>query len=343
MKTNTLYYLVLCMPLLVGCNRLQTQQDTQSSQPLPVEVLTVSNASVADERTYVGEICPQAEYNIFYAPGGQLQRLYVHNGDRVMRGQLLAEVDSTQATAVYSAALAALHQAEDAYERVQSLWEDSLVSDMEWVDLQTKVERARQSVTAARKAVRDCRLTAPEAGLIDHLEANEGQQLLPGQTLCKLRDVREWEAQFSVPEQDISGITVGNPAQVLIAATDATCPARISSIGATANPVAHTYPVRVHITNATGTLLSGMSCRVRLTGQAQSHIVVVPGNSVQTTPEGPAVWVVPEGSDSVCHRPITIHRYVANGVEVSSGLSPGDRVVISGYHKLYQGAQVAVK
>ena len=337
------YIVILCcitMLALTACNRLQEKPAT-TQPPLPVEVLSIGHSADAGSRTYVGKLCPSAEYPLYYSIGGQLLHLHVESGETVRRGQAIADFDDTQARALYASAQAVLQQAEDGYRRMQPLREKGVVTEVQWVEMQTNLEKARQSAKAAAKSLGDCHLTAPQNGVIGSVDAHAGQHMLPGQTVCTLLDVNTLEAEFTVPEQDIRHISVGDTALVRINAIDSTCLAVVSSRNLTANPIAHTYTVRACLIDNTSNMSSlggSVSVQLALTTQQQDSRIIIPGRCVQTTPQGPMVWVVENGF--AYRRPIEIGRYVADGIEVISGLRPRDQIIISGYQKIYNGAPV---
>lgn len=337
------YMAIICciaMLALTACNRLQEKPAT-TQPPLPVEVLSVGHSADAGSRTYIGKICPAAEFPLYYAIGGQLLRLHVESGERVRRGQAIADFDDTQARALYASAEAVLQQAEDGYRRMQPLREKGVVTEVQWVEMQTNLEKARQSAKAAAKSLSDCHITAPQDGVIGSVDAHVGQHMLPGQSVCSLLDVNTLEAEFTVPEQDIRHISVGDTAVVRINALDSTFLAVVSSKNMTANPIAHTYTLRARLIKSTvaqSSLGGSVSVQLTLATPQQDNRIIIPGRCVHTTPSGPMVWVAENGF--AYRRPIEIGRYVADGVEVTSGLHTHDQIIISGYQKLYNGASV---
>lgn len=349
----TCYALLLGLLGLASCSKLEHK--TPKREVLRVEITRVGSQDEAVSHRYVGEVKAAAELPLCFPMGGEVKALYVHNGDRVQEGQLLAVVDSTQAHSLHQAALAVLQQAEDGYRRLQAVHEKGAVSDVQWVEMQTNLEKARQSEISARKALSDCHLYAPTTGVISGLDIHAGQQLMPGQTLCQLLNLNSFKVTFAVPEQDIADLTIGAHVRADVTAINACCEGKVSEINLSANPVAHTYTVTAQL-SAHQSLRPGMVAKVTLTTASPSNgknrhqtadssttynlqpRIVLPGRCIQTTPTGKTVWVVEDGK--AARRTITIGDYTASGVLVTSGLTPNDLVITTGYQKLYTGALI---
>ena len=147
---------------------------------------------------------------------------------------------------------------------------------------------------------------------------------------------------FSVPEQEISLIHVGDAVTATVPALDdREIALRISDKSLIANPLGHTYKVHASIVSGdVKGLLPDMVAKVNVKIGAAGGIVV-PTDCVQTMPEGTVVWVVVDGKAQ--HRQVVVGDFIKNGVVIKEGLSAGDIVVKAGQQKLYTDANVRVK
>lgn len=337
---NRFLAILLSALALVSCSKLH-KEEQRTVAPIPVKTLVVGFGSSASERSYVGEIEPLAEMPLSHQLGGQLTAICVKSGDRVSSGQLIATFDDTQARSLHEAAVATLRQAEDAYERLQAVHEGGGVSDVRWVQMQTDLEKAHQQEILTAKSLSDCRLTAPADGVVSELDVHVGQQLLPGQPVCKLLDVRHLQVRFSVPEQDVNRLHKGDTVSFTLSALpDRLFAAQITDKDVSAGALAHTYGVRAALLQTSSEVLPGMVARVLASGVGTEGIVV-PAASVQTTQRGLAVWVVRSGRAE--RIPVGDTEFVSDGVRVGEGLMPGDEVITAGYQKLFAGAEVVAE
>lgn len=341
---NMKHLVIVCLSAsLLICSCTGKEKHTSAwSDTINVETLVVGDGSTPTERNYVGDIGSQREVSLSFLLGGTLTKVAVKNGDHVNQGQLLATVDATTATSMHAAAVATLRQAEDGYRRLEGVYREGGVSEVKWVEMQTNLEKARQAEVSARKHLEDCSIRAPFSGVVSCSDRQVGQEMRPGETFARVIDLNRLLVKFSVPEQEISQIRVGDEATAEVSALgDTPLTLRITDKSLLANPLGHTYCVEASIVpgDVKG-LLPDMVAKVHVQLSAEGGIVV-PSDCLQTMPEGTVVWVVKGGKAD--HRLVAVGDFVRNGVVVKEGLAVGDTIVIAGQQKLYTGARVKMR
>ena len=328
--------MALVAALLCCCTKKES--DSKSLKPVSVRTVVVEQTTDAGTRTFLGEVEAVAGISLHHPLGGKLVALHVHNGHKVSQGQAVADLDDTQSRSMHEAALATLNQAEDGYQRLLQVHDNGGLSDAKWIEMQTNLEKARQQEIATRKSVEDCHLTAPIDGIVTEADVHVGQQLFPGQTICTVLSLNALQTVFTVPENDVSSFAIGDTVTLTLnALPDKTFRGIVTEKGLSAGMIAHTYRLKASILSPTKQILPGMITKVQTIKSFASGLVV-PAGCVQTTPEGPAVWIVRDGIAQ--RQQITTTQFVRDGVLVSKGLSVGDRVVVAGYQKLFNGAKV---
>ena len=275
--------------MLLSCGR-NSNVSSGWNDTLLVETLTVGDGSMPTERNYVGDIGSEQEVNLSFPLGGTLTKVAVKNGDYVVKGQLLAEVDATSATSIHATALATLRQAEDAHRRLEAVHREGGLSEVKWVEMETNLEKARQTEVSARKHMEECSLRAPFSGVVSCGSPLVGQEMHPGEPFARLLDMRRLRVQFSVPEQEISLIRVGDEASAEVSSIGKEkLTLRVSDKSLSANPLGHTYKVYASIVSGNvKNLLPDMVAKVHMKLNDQGGIVV-PSGCVQTMPEGTVV------------------------------------------------------
>lgn len=323
---------------LVSCGR-KDKTPSGWSDTISVETMVICSANTPTERNYVGDVGSAQELNLSFLLGGTLTKVAVKNGDRVSKGQVLAETDGTSASSMHATALATLRQAEDAYKRLEALHREGGLSEVKWVEMETNLEKARQAEVSTRKHMEDCVLRAPHAGVVSCGTHQVGQEMKPGEPFARLLDMGHLNIRFSVPEQEISLINTGDTATAVVPALgNEELKLRITDKSLSANPLGHTYKICASIVSgSTKGLLPDMVAKVKVKLNALGGIVV-PSSCIQTMPEGTIVWVVKNGKAE--HRLVTVGEFIRNGVVVTDGLEAGDTVVTAGHQKLYTGALV---
>lgn len=326
--------------LLVGCGKKASKK--QNFDPtIPVKVQVVGDSNGVNYRNYVGTVRSERQVSLSFPLGGTLTEVHVRNGQRVRKGDLIAKVDETAAKSLHDAAMATLRQAEDGYRRLKQLHEGEGISDVRWVQMETDLEKARQSEISARKHLKDCILYAPQDGVISMKDHVIGEQLNPLDVLCQIVDMNSLIVEFSVPENEVGLVGVGTTAFATIPALDnAERTLTVYDKSFLSNPLGHSYNIKARISSETKDILPGMVVKIRLSLQKSAEPgIVVPSSCVQTMSDGLTVWVIRNGKSY--RQKIEVNEFVQNGVMVKAGLEPGDTIVTEGYQKLYNGAPVS--
>lgn len=326
--------------LLTGC-----QQPQQSAGPQPVKVseVAVAQAAVGNVRSYSGTVEEASGTSLSFPLGGTVSRVLVEVGQRVGRGQLVATLDGTALQSAYTAARAALSQAEDAYRRMEQLHASGSLPEIQWVEAQTALSQAQSAEQIARKNLDDAKLLAPFAGVIAEKGVDDGENVMPGQAVVRLVDVARVKVAIAVPETEVAEVAVGSTVAIGVAALGgATFSGRIVEKGVAASPLTRSYCVKALVDNPGGALLPGMICDLVLDDDAQGCAVVVPANVVQLDHANRRfVWVDSGGHAS--RRYVTTGATTAGGVVIAGGLAPGDTLIVEGQQKVSEGTPVTTK
>jgi len=342
-KQRTLIFAVLFLTtalLLTGCGNKKTSQPA-FNPVIPVEIEVVGNTDEYNYRNYVGTVQSEMKIGLSFPLGGTLTGIYVHNGQKVRKGDLIAKVDDTGAKSLHDAALATLNQAEDGYRRLKQVYDEGGVSEVRWVQMETDLEKARQTEISTRKHLQECTLYAPIEGHISMGDPTIGEQIAPSMPLCHVVDMNKLIVEFSVPEKEIGLIQIGQSATATIPAlNEAEKTIVVFDKAILSNPLGHSYTVKAKISPDEKEILPGMVTKIRLElFTSENSGIVVPSSCVQTMPEGVAVWTLKNGK--AYRRKIEVSEFIKNGVLVKDGLRDGDTIVTEGYQKLYNGALVS--
>lgn len=344
-------HLILIVASLVVCACKQTNAPKEKA-PIRVKTEVVAAGPAQGQRTYVGVVEEAEATAVSFTSMGTVRRVYVSEGQRVGRGQLIAEIDDTQAHNVLASSQAAVTQAEDALQRYSLLHERGSMTESQWVEVQSKVTQARSQLALAKKNLADCRLTAPVGGIIGRRNVSAGETAMPSQAVVTILNVGSVKVKFSVPEAEMQDITAHTPALVTVDAIGRSFVGGRIEKGVQADALTHTYDVRVSINNHDRALLPGMVASVTLGSPTSASmpssaavassptIVTVPLRAVQRRADGSLfVWTIDKSSKS--HRTaVEIGSSIGNDIEILKGLSASDRFVVEGYQKISEGSKV---
>lgn len=337
-----IYYIFLLALLFLGsCTKHDSAQREQA--PIKVQTMTVAPQTNGTVARYVGAIEPAHSTPLSMQTTGRVVRIAVKNGQRVTKGQTLLEVDNTQAMNTLRTAEASLRHAQDGHDRVAKVHDKGVVSDQKMVEIESQLAQAQSLYEAAKQQLKECTLTAPCDGVVDGLNMEIGQTVLPGTSLCSIVDISAFSVRFTVPEAEMIKVKderLKVKGEVEVNAVDATFPIEVKETSITANLLTHTYDVVADVKGGANVLMNGMVAVVKVKDERLEvkGDIVIPAQCVLLKPEGATVWVVEDGKAS--RRLVTVDGYQADGVRIKQGLQEGDQLIIAGYQKLYNGCLV---
>ena len=343
-----LYFLLLPL-LFVGSSCVHKNSDGKKSadgndQSAPIRVKTEVVASSTGEgiQTYVGIVEENEATAVSFTSMGVVKRMLVKEGQAVSKGQLIAELDDTQARNMLSGAEAQMTQANDAQQRYGMLHENGSLPEVQWVEIQSKVAQAKSQLELAKKNLSDCRLVAPVSGIVGKKQVCAGETALPSQAVVSILDISSVKVKVAVPEAEIGGINANTPTSIMVEAINGSYQGGRIEKSVQADALTHTYDIRIHVANGNRKLLPGMVASVRFVSEESQTIgrKMIPVTAVQKKSDGSLfVWTV--GKDSTAHRTaVTIGQTQGNYVSIINGLNIGDRIAVEGYQKLSENTKV---
>ena len=328
----------LSLVVLSGCNNTQPKANDQA---MKVKIETVEESNVASILNYVGTIEEKTSTALSVSSLGTLEKIYVSEGDQVTRGQLLAKLDPSLAQSMLDAAEATLKQAQDGYDRLKSIHDKGSLPEIQWIDIETKLQQAQSSYNIAKENLDNCYLYAPVSGIVGKKLAEAGEYSIAGKAILTILDIRSVKVRFSVPENEISAIPSDCKSTTIVTALNNKKFKGENLVkSVSSNLISHAYPVNIILPNPKKELLPGMVCMVELHPDIKSMGVVIPINIIQVNADGQKfVWCEKGGVAKRIF--VTTGEAKGNGVEIISGLSAGDRIITEGYQKVSEDEKIS--
>ena len=332
--------MLLSVILICSCTGKKEQE---AKAPIRVKTEVASTATSVNGQTYVGMVEEQEATAVSFTGMGAVKRVLVNEGQAVAKGQLIAEMDDTQARNLLSGAEAQMTQANDALERFKMLHDAGSLPEVQWVEIQSKVAQAKSQLDVAKKNLADCRLVAPVSGIIGKKMIGAGETALPSQAVVSILDISSVKVKVAIPEAEIGGISGNTSSIIKVEAIGSSFEGGRIEKGVHADALTHTYDIRINVVNRERKLLPGMVASVSF-GSEKSEMkteqLSMPVTAVQKKADGSLfVWTV--GKDSTAHRTtITTGETLGNRIVVASGISEGERIVTEGYQKLSENTKV---
>ena len=327
---------------LVACGKKNVEREEST---IGVVVEKVAASENLAQTPYVGVVEEESSTSVSFTGMAMLKSMTVSEGQPVKKGQLLAVIDETQARNTLATTKAALDQAKDAYERMKLLHDNQSLPDMKWVEVESKVAQAQSAYDMAKKNLEDCRIYAPVSGVVGTKIMGVGETVLPTEPVLTILSIDNVKVRVSIPEREIATINSGTATTITVDALQGETfrGGRIEK-GVSADPLTHTYDIRILVPNPGRKLLPGMVARVEMKNVENEKMstggrISLPVKAVQqSTDNSLFVWTVQQGK---AHRTtVSVGQVTGNRIIVDSGLQEGDQVIVEGYQKVGEGTPV---
>jgi multidrug efflux system membrane fusion protein len=369
MTSRTAPFAVIAAALIAGC----AHETTPAAILTPVRVESAGTAGTPGAPRYSAAILPASRVDLAFKVPGYVaeiaqvpdeagRRRPLQEGDRVKRGQQLsrlrpddydAKVD--QAKSQQAEVEAALTQARQAYERAQGLYERKSLTRTDYDAAKAAYETvlARQAgahalAAEAQNARADSSLKSPLDGVVLKRLVEVGSLVGPGTPGFVIADTSSVKILFGAPDVVVRRLSPHQPVTITTAAyPNERFPGRITSLAPAASPGSLVFDVEVTVPNPNGRLKPGMVASFELEHEATPGPLTVPLAAIlrsRAHPDGYALFVVEEqnGAPHARLREVGLGDMVANGVTVTSGLRPGDRVIVSGATIVSDGEAIEI-
>ncbi|MBW1781652.1 MAG: efflux RND transporter periplasmic adaptor subunit [Deltaproteobacteria bacterium] len=335
--------LFLFQALLCGCRDADSNAQTENTQTqaktVQVEVMEVRPTPISDILVLPGETEAWQDVLVAADTGGRVDWIGPREGDRVKKGALLARIDVSDIQAVIARAEAASRLANDLYQRRKQLFDRGIVH-------QEALEQSLTDKTLAESDLKKARVEydrgfphSPITGTVNHLYVDEGEFLNRGQALVDLVNVDKIKINVNVPELDVRYLKKGQRVKVKIDAyPDRDLSGMVDFVSFKADTATKTFLVRVLIDNPGHDIRPGMIARVAFVRRVIPAALIVPLFALLDKGGERILFVEKDGI--VQARTVSIGVIEGDQVQITSGLEPGDRLIVTGQRNLEEGMKV---
>jgi len=331
------WYAGILSPTVEGGPAMQPQ-----ARPVTVVAAPASLGPITVTFDAVGTLRANEAVTVTSKESGLVKAIRFNEGQRVTAGQVLVELDDTEARAELDVAIAQRRTVAQDLERASALLGRQAVAQARVDDLRIEVQGAEARVNAARARLDDLTITAPFAGVTGLRQVSPGALARPGEPVTTLDDISVVKLDFIVPETALRSLSLGMPVTALSSVyPDRTFTGTVSAVDTRIDPVSRTLTVVADLPNPELILKPGMFMTVKLTLEQRQNVVLIPEEALVPIGDRQFVYAVVDGR--VQRRPVQIGARQAGIVEVRDGLAAGDQVITRGTQKVREGAPVTVE
>lgn len=342
-------------------DNLETQKQTLSDQivQLEEEIKKLSPESKVPLITYQkleakvfnhylelqGNVSTKKNIVLYPEYGGILTNVYVKAGQNVSKGQTLARISDGGLSQQLAQMEIQTSLAKTSFERQKSLWDQNIGTEMQYLQSKSTYEAQQKAVSQMEVQLSKTVIRAPFSGVIDDVITEQGSMVNPGQTqIMRIINLRDMYIDTDVPERHIETITRNKTAEVEFPIIGKTIKTKVRQVGNFINPANRTFKVEIAVPENDKSIKPNLTARVKINDYTSKEAILIPQSIVSEDAEGKQyVYMIKDKKDT---RGIAEKVFIETGltdgdlIEIVTGLSSGDDIIIEGARSIREGQTV---
>ena len=278
---------------------------------------------------------------------GILTNVYVTEGERVKKGQVLARIDDGGLSQQLAQLKIQADLSKTTFERQQRLWDQKIGSEMQYLQAKSNYESQTQAIAQLEQQVAKTIVTAPFSGTIDDVMSEQGSVVLPGQTpLMRIVSLDNMYIVTDVPEKYVSNIERNKKVLVDFPILNKQMESKIRQVGDFIDPNNRTFKVEVSVPNDDSSIKPNLTAKLSINDYTNPAALLIPQSVISENASGEQyIYIIKDkqGDDAVAEK-ITIDTGLTQGdvIEVLAGLESGTEIILEGARSVNDGQKVRI-
>lgn len=365
MKKYLICLVILILVFMTGCDQNKKEEKKPA---VPVIIYAAKPDSIASYVKLTGGLSAKTDLDLFAMTSETIKKIYVNEGDKVAKGDLLLEQENgmikqgvKSAEAGLSSAQAQYNLAEKEFQRMRQLFQKEAITQQQFdqVEMQFNAAKAglalsKAQLEQAKEQLEYSRIYAPSAGMIAMLYFEEGQMTPAGVPVLKFVNNQKMLAKLQLPEIDFNYVYLNQKVKANFAAfPQMEFTGRVASIDHAIDPVTRTLEVEVELDNGKDELQSGMFGEFLLVMKERKDVIVMADQAIMTRTklridkDGKQItdkeyYVFLEKDKKAVMQPIKTGIQSKGRIEITSGLNFNDHVIVVGQNIVKNGDEVKI-
>ena len=312
----------------------------QKEAQVAVRAAKATQESIAELFTANGTFVAEQDLNVSSEVGGQVVKIFVKEGDFVQAGQILAQTKADRTNVQLDNARAALQTAQSDLKRFESAYQTGGVTAQQLEQARLQLKNAQANFNSASIISGDTSVRSKISGIVSSKEVEEGTLVNPGQPLFNIVNINLLKLKITVDEAQVGSLKVGDIVKVKPSSSAEVIEGKVTFIAPKSNG-ALKFPIEIVVPNTNHKLKAGMYATAQFgKSNEQSTVLVVPHSAFVGSVSQNKIFKIENGKAILLT--VKSGRNFGDKVEIISGLSAGDQVVISGQINLDNGTPVKI-
>lgn len=311
------------------------------SNVINVNVAKVSEKGTGNELNLTGTLYPVTELNISAQAQGQITSLDINLGEHKAKGAIIATIDNKLRQLAFENAKLSEARLKRNFERIENLYNGGSATEQQLDDARIAYESAKIQLEQSEKQLSDATIEAPFSGVITQKFVEEGSFINPGSPIARIIDISTLKARINVSESNIYQIRKGNKATITSDVYPGIeFPGKVTFVSDRGDD-SHNYAMEVEISNsAEHPLKAGTFVNVKINTTGAAKALYIPREALVGSTNDASVYLAENNVARL--KKITVKNTNGNNLQVLSGLTEGDEIIVTGQINLSDGKEINV-
>ena len=315
-----------------------------------VPLITTFNLQETDFKHFLelqGNVTTKNLLMIYPEFSGVLTNVYVVEGQKVRKGEVLARIDDGGLSQQLAQLKIQAELAKTTFERQQRLWDQKIGSEMQYLQAKSNYEAQDQAIAQLEQQVAKTVVKAPFSGTIDDVLTEQGSVVMPGQTqLLRIVNLDNMYIVTDVPEKYIANITRNKKVEVEFPVLGKKMNSKVRQVGDYINPNNRTFKVEISVPNKEKSIKPNLTAKLRINDYSNEKALLIPQGIISENASGEQyIYVVTnkENNEATAEKRIIETGLTQEGlIEVISGLEAGNEIIQEGARSVNDGQKVKI-
>ena len=324
-----------------------SELDTNKKVPL-ITTFTAKQEEFTHFLELQGNVQTKQNVLIYPEMAGQLRAIYVKEGQKVTKGQVLGRIDDGGMSNQLAQVESAEAFAKTTYDRQKRLWDQKIGSEIQYLQAKTNYESQKNAVENLKRTLGKYSIRAPFSGVIDDVMKEQGTVVAPGpgSEIFRIVNLSKMYIETAVPESYITSIKKGKKVSVEFPVLGTTINSTVRQAGNFINPSNRTFKVEVAVDNKDRSIKPNLTAKLKINDYTNKEALLIPQSIISENANGEQyVYVVTDLKDKIGKAKqviIVTGKTQGDVVEVLKGIQKGDQIVMEGARSVQNGQQVQV-
>ncbi len=320
------------------------------SQKLPLVTTFKAKSEKFDHYLELqGDVMSKQNVLIYPEMAGTLYRVYVKEGQKVAKGQLLASIDDGGVGSQLAQMKTQAALAKTTFERQKRLWEQNIGSEIQYLQAKSTYESQESAVKQMQSQLAKSTIRAPFSGIIDDVIKDQGTVVSPGpgSEVFRIVNLSNMYVEVEVPESHLPNVSPGKNVEVFFPVLGDSVSTKVRSTGNFINPANRSFTAEIGLPSKGGTIKPNLTAKVMINDYTNESAILIPQSIVSENAQGQQyVYLVSADSsatESIAKKAIiTTGKTQGDYVEVLDGISNGDGIIEEGARSVKDGQKVKI-